>query len=588
MTRKLARLLLPAAVAALGLLITQGAVAGKTPNPAKAAPMKSGTYYAKGVPLCKAPKPGYRQCFAMKRVLVKKGSAGAKAFTVNTTPTPGPAGGFTPQELATAYGYPFVASGTGTSTKVAIVDAYNDPNIEADLQSFDQHYGLGICTRANACLNVVNQTGGACLANGTGCPAADAGWAGEETLDVQAVRSVCTSCKIILVEANSNSNADLATGVNEAYALGARIISNSYGGPETTDPSNSAYNHPGAIITASTGDNGWFGWDYMNQIGGTPDNMPSSPATLNTVVAVGGTSLNLAQNGTRASETVWNNNGPADYYGWNLGLTGATGGGCSTLFGARGWQTHVPGWAATPCGTKRLAADISADADPLTGFDIYDSYGSTGWQTIGGTSLSSPLVAALWARAGVPPSTVSYPAVLPYGHLKDGSAYDVTTGGNGYCGGLTVGQCLGGASGPVNPNSLGYGMIDCDYSNMLQPGTPATGVGQCDAAPGFDGPSGVGTPKGLNVFKQVAFAKITAPATVTHGVLASFSGASADPYPGGAVTLYSWNWGDGVTQTATTASVSHTYAAAGTKTVTLTVKDNYGATSTVSKIVTVG
>jgi hypothetical protein len=123
---------------------------------------------------------------------------------------------------------------------------------------------------------------------------------------------------------------------------------------------------------------------------------------------------------------------------------------------------------------------------------------------------------------------------------------------------------------------------------MLQPGTPALGTGQCDAAPGYDGPSGVGTPKGLSIFKQVAFAKITAPGTITHGVAASFSGASTDPYPGGAVTSYNWNWGDGVTDTTSTASIQHMYAAAGPETITLTVKDSYGATSTVQKMVTVG
>jgi subtilase family serine protease len=583
-----ARLLLPAVFAALGLLIAQGAAAGKAANPAQAAPMKGGTYYAKGVPLCKTPKKvNYSKCFAMKRVLVKKGTPGAQAFTVNTTPTPGPAGGFTPTELAGAYGYPFVASGTGTGTKVAIVDAYNDPNIESDLQVYDSHYGLGTCTRANGCLNVVNQTGGACLANGTGCPPADSGWAGEETLDVQAVRAVCTNCKIYLVETNSNSNADLAAGVNRAYTLGARIISNSYGGPESPvdTTANAAYNHPYAVITASTGDDGWYGWDYMNDFGSS-DNMPSSPASLNTVVAVGGTSLYLAQNGARGSETVWNNNGPADYYGYNLGLRGATGGGCSTVYSAQSWQTHVTGWSATPCGTHRLAADISADADPLTGFDIYDTYGSGGWQTIGGTSLASPLVAAMWALAGVP-AGIKYPALLPYGHLKDASLYDVTTGGNGYCDALTVGQCLG--PGLVNPNSLGYGMIDCDYTNTSQPGTPATGVGQCDAAPGYDGPSGVGTPKGLTSLRQVVgWAKMTTPATITHGVSGTYKDTgSIDPYPGGVISTCTWSWGDG-TSNSTGCSTTHTYTTTGTKTLKLTIKDSYGASSTVSKTITVG
>lgn len=596
MVRTAARwLLLPVGLVALGLLLTGGATAGGS-HFAAAQPMQAGTYYAKGVPLCHAPrKPNHRRCFAMRRVLVKKGTRGARAFRVNASPTPGPAGGLTPKELASAYDYAYNGAGTGTGTKVAIVDAYNDPNINTDLQKYDTNYGLGTCSIANGCLAVYNQTGGVCTPNtGVGCPANDtSGWSGEEALDVQAVRAVCSSCKIMLFEANSSSNDDLGTAVNSAVTKGARFVSNSYGGAEGASPSDADYNHPGTVITASTGDDGWYGWDFVNQ-SGAPENAPESPASLNTVVAVGGTSLSLAQNGTRGSETVWNDSGPGDYYGSQMQITGATGGGCSTVYTARAWQTHVPGWGATPCGNHRLAADVSAVGDPLTGFDVYDTYncgascGNPGWQTIGGTSLASPLVAAMWALVGAPPSSVSYPAVLPYGHLKDGSVYDVTSGGNGLCGGLAVGQCFGNANGPENPNALYGAWVDCDYSNMLQPGTPALGTGQCDAAPGYDGPSGVGTPKGLSIFKQVAFAKITAPGTITHGVAASFSGASTDPYPGGAVTSYNWNWGDGVTDTTSTASIQHMYAAAGPETITLTVKDSYGATSTVQKMVTVG
>jgi hypothetical protein len=155
----------------------------------------------------------------------------------------------------------------------------------------------------------------------------------------------------------------------------------------------------------------------------------------------------------------------------------------------------VPGWTNTLCGSKRLDNDISAVADPYTGFDIYDSYNcgesceegglGKGWVTIGGTSLSSPLVSALYALAGGS-GGVSYPAATLYGHLRQPSLYDVTEGGNGYCDGEAASPC---GEPAINEK---YGDIDC------------LGTTACDAAPGFDGPSGVGTPKGLGAFKSNA------------------------------------------------------------------------------------
>ena len=99
------------------------------------------------------------------------------------------------------------------------MDAYNDPNINADLQTFDSNYGLAACSTTNGCLQVVNQSGGTAL------PANDTtGWSVEESLDVETVHSVCQGCKIILVEATSPGNSDLATAENTAVALGANEV----------------------------------------------------------------------------------------------------------------------------------------------------------------------------------------------------------------------------------------------------------------------------------------------------------------------------------------------------------------------------
>jgi PKD repeat protein len=130
-------------------------------------------------------------------------------------------------------------------------------------------------------------------------------------------------------------------------------------------------------------------------------------------------------------------------------------------------------------------------------------------------------------------------------------------------------------------------MIDCDYSNTAQPGTPSTGLGQCDAASGYDGPSGVGTPIGLNALKPAPFAVITVPGFLPVGTSALFSGGlSKDPYPNGAVTGYTWIWGDG-TKNSTGLAATHTYAA-GTWTITLREVERWGAMSTTTAKVTLG
>ena len=348
-----------------------------------------------------------------------------------------------------------------------------------------------------------------------------------------------------------------------------------------------AYNHSGIPILVSTGDDGWFDWDHVNA-GLSSSNVPQLPSSLNTVVAVGGTQLRLNSNGTRADETVWNENGPSDTAGIQIGTEmGASGGGCSTVITGQGWQRSVSGYSATTCGTMRLAGDVAALADPYFGFDIYDSYNSFGgWATLGGTSLAAPVIASMWALAGGG-GGMAYPSISLYGHYKSDATkhtYDVVAGGNGACDATSPTSCANFLGGPLN--TFGAGDIDCAWLHLSA--TLAAGNAQCDAAPGYDGPSGVGTPKGLTVFTALhPTAKITKPATITHGTVASFSGStSTDPFPGGSISTYTWVWGDG-TANSTGVAPTHTYATAGTRSITLTVRDNYGVSGSVSVTVTV-
>jgi subtilase family serine protease len=558
-----------AAAVALAATMTATATAATRTGGSSAQP-HSVTLYAVGKRACPArPRPHTATCYAEIRELVKKGTPGARAYKMAAGATQagtiGPAGGLTPGDLATAYGLPTTG---GHGQTVAIVDAYNDPNINADLQTFDSHYGLAACSTSNGCLRVVNQNGGATP------PANDtAGWSVEESLDVEAVHSVCQGCKIILVEANSDFDTDLGLAENRAVTLGATEVTNSFGGPEggSTTTFQNDFNHPGVVITASAGDDGYYDYDLLDKV-----DQAQIPAAYNTVVSVGGTSLYLGQTATRQSETVWNDNGVRDYNQQLAGVAlGASGGGCSTLFSAQRWQSSLSTWGSTGCGSKRLDSDVSAVADYLTGFDVYDSYSCSGcspapgWFTIGGTSLSSPIIAASYALAGGARG-VPYPALTLYGH--QGKAYDVTTGGNGWCDGAGAANC-------PNPNSQGFGIVDCAYTAG---GAVAVGDRACDALAGYDGPTGVGSPNGLTMFTRTGpSATITGPATVTHGTSQTWHATTTDPFPGGAVTSYHWNWGDGSSSTTSTSSAAHTYSTGSvTRTITLTVTDNYGMTGT--------
>jgi hypothetical protein len=333
--------------------------------------------------------------------------------------------GYSPADFHTAYALPTTAS---TSQTIAVVDAYDSPTIESDLGIFSSTYGLPACTTANGCFQKVNQDGAA-----SPYPAAEPKWALEIALDVETAHAICQNCKVLLVEASSNSFADLSTGVNTAAAMGATEISNSYGGPEYSgEKTDTSYKHPGIAITASAGDGGYAA-EY--------------PAASPYVIAVGGTTLTLGPSSSYGGESVWSGSGS----------------GCSAYISAQAWQVADPKWALTGCGAKRGIADVAADADPASGASVYDTtkyQGQSGWFMVGGTSLSAPLIAAVYALAGG--GAADYPAADPYAHQADlpASLHDVTSGTNGSCGTSTM----------------------------------------CKGAAGYDGPTGVGTPNGIAAF----------------------------------------------------------------------------------------
>ena len=485
-TRDIPALLAGAAAAAL-LALPASAAGQVTPLPASDYGVKAA---------CNHVAAGHAGCMALQLVPL---TAAAKAHShplgvvrANLAPAPSPAAGsfgLRPSDVHTAYQLPTTAASAQT---VAIVDAFNNPTVESDLQAYSEEFGLPSCTHGGGCLSVVNEEGASSplpypktlteletgLA-GSGVERAQAeeaaGWGLEISLDIDAVHATCQSCHIELVEAASSGVEDLERAEQTAVESGAGEVTNSWGGPELgmtpALESTSPFNHPGTVITASAGDDGYLSWDAERAGERGYANFPASSPH---VVSVGGTRLSLGAGSVWNGETVWNG-------------SGAGGGGCSIVFTAPAWQQAVSDWSSVGCAAKRAVADVSADADPYTGLAVHDTSpecpGTEHWCTIGGTSLASPMVAAVFALAGGA-GGVSYPAHTLYANAAagHGAMHDVTTGSNGEC---TFPHSKTGLSGCTAAEEG----ADCS-SHLI-----------CMAATGYDGPSGLGTPNGVEAFQ---------------------------------------------------------------------------------------
>lgn len=375
----------------------------------------------------------YARCFA-------DGLADAQGRLVQQDDKPLPTS-LGPADIQQAYNLP---SG-GNGRTVAVVDAFGYGSAESDLAVFRAQYGLPACTTGNGCFSKVDERGG------TDYPAEDPDWSIETALDLDAVSAACPGCHILLVQADNNGSPNLGKAVDTAARLGAVAVSNSYGvAGEIPFESyyDHYYDHPGIAVTASTGD---FG------------NVQSYPATSPDVIAVGGTTLTEDPSSPRGwTETAWADGGS----------------GCSLYEPAPGFQQST----ATGCSGNRATADVAADADSASGLAVYNTLGQDGWAQWGGTSLASPLVAAMYALAG-PAVPGTYPA--GYVYRKGASLNDVTDGANGFCGGI-----------------------------------------ECTAGPGWDGPTGVGTPDGVSALTLGPSADVTGTVTADH-----------KPLPGATITL---------------------------------------------------
>ena len=405
---RLATVLLAVPIALTALVVAPGVTQAR-PEQAPAGASSS----ARSHPSCSIPAAGQWGCMSdwisMQPVPAKRISAAAAASPAAAgTKVPKPQDGLTPSDLRAAYRLP---SKGGKGITVAIVDAYDHPKAESDLKVYRSVLKLPACTTDNKCFRKVNQVGKKKY------PQPDAGWAGEIALDIQAVSAVCPQCKILLVEANDPSFENLSKAVNTAVRLGADIVSNSYGGDESAEEVrlySKYYRHPKVPILASSGDDGLA--------------TASAPAVFPTVWSVGGTALTHSK-AKGWLEKAWRHGGSA----------------CSDY-------VAKPSFQKDKLCAKRTVSDVSVVAD---GFATYETYGlgeDNGWILSSGTSLSSPLLAAMMGLAGHPQKLAS----PGYAYAHADGYKDIVTGHNGLC-----------------------------------------EDAMCNAGVGYDAPTGVGAPSGL-------------------------------------------------------------------------------------------
>ncbi len=472
-------------------------------------------------------QPGQMQCMSLFRTDVQGGLGIQAAATVS---------GYAPASLQSAYNLTS-ASATGgvsgtTPETVAVVDAYDDTTAAADLATYRSQWGLPACDASTGvgCVIKVNEMNQRSPLPAAPSPA-NGDWTWEESADLDMVSAICPNCRILLIEGNSASVADLGEAELSAE-LDTSFIANSWGSPEFAGESaddNLYFNAPGKAIVFAAGDAGYrTAW----------------PAASQFVTSAGGTSLTQASGTSRGwTETAWN----------------GTGSGCATAGPKPSWQTADD---SSPGGClNRTASDVAAVAAPSTGVAVYDSTAfsgtatrSAGWGVGGGTSVASSIIASVYALTGFP-AAGTYPASYLYqsGHAADFN--DVTSGSNGTC--------------ETNRAYL------------------------CAAGTGYDGPTGWGTPDNITGFASSAagdLVTIADPGVQDYetGASVSLPIGATDSAAGQTLTYTATGLPAGLTINSGTGLISGTLSgAAGTAAVTVTASEPAGTGSVKFSIVTV-
>jgi subtilase family serine protease len=298
--------------------------------------------------------------------------------------------GLTPAEIKSVYKLP----STGGHGTIAIVDAYDDATIEADLNTFSAKFGLPACTTANGCFEKHKMATSV---------SANSGWALEESLDVEWAHAIAPKAKILLVEAKTPSGANLLAGIDYAAARKDVVaVSLSWGGAEFSDEVSLDPHFDlksGPVFFASSGDDGAGA---------------SWPAASPYVVGVGGTSLELSSKGTLVAESAWS----------------GSGGGVSMYEAEPAWQ-HT--YNIPKANGHRAIPDVAYDADPQSGYPVYKTTGKSGdgWYVVGGTSAGAPQWAAIQSLGESVSLAKLYVDKASGATLK--YFRDITSGKNGTC-----------------------------------------------------------------------------------------------------------------------------------------------------------
>ena len=511
---------IPIALLAGGILAATPATAyaGTAPSVSAAAPTSGSSHW---VYACGTFTRGKLHC-----LVIKNTAAHPTAQTVG--PNAIPAGnGYGPSQLQSAYDLAAASAADGSGTTVAVVDAYNDPTAASDLATYRSAAGLPALTSGQ--FTQYNQEGETSPLPATA--PADDDWTLEESLDVDMVSAICPLCKIDLVEANNDSGTGLYVAEETAATtLGAKYISNSWGGSETstdTTYDSEYFGVSGVVYTASAGDSAYSGGVIY-------------PATSPHVVSVGGTTLNTSSNSRGWTESVW-----------ETSSSEGTGSGCSAFEPQPSWQASISILKAA-CA-DRVDNDVAADADPNTGAAVYDTTnGNGGWNEVGGTSESSPIIASVFALAGNSGNGGNNAADSIYTHTGD--LNEVTASSNGTCTPPAADSVLCTATGAANT---------------------------------YNGPTGWGTPEGLGAFQSNSAGNtvtVTNPGsqTGTVGTAASLQINATDSASGQTLTYSATGLPAGLSISSTTGLISGTPTTAGTNSVTVTAKDTTGASGSAS------
>ncbi len=329
------------------------------------------------------------------RLAVRGQTPTAEPLLVSTTAT-----GYTPAQMRSYLGL----TGTGAGQTIAIVSAYDAPNVVPDLAVFNKTFGLP----APPSFRKVNQTGG------TKLPSVNGTWALETALDVQWAHAVAPAASILLVEATNSALGNLLAAVTYAARQpGVTVISGSWGTTEFSGQTAQDYRcrlTTAACVFAS-GDSG---------------GQATYPAMMPAALAVGGTNLSLGADGSVMSETAWS----------------GSGGGISLYSTKPSFQVGVTSAA------RRAAPDVAYAAGEPAGFPVYSTTAvnkQTGWFQLSGTSAGAPQWAGILAAgnelrraAGKGPlGAVTASSATPLHTALYGSPTslsDIVVGTNGTCG----------------------------------------------------------------------------------------------------------------------------------------------------------